>query len=61
MHLPEELGAMEVRVLRLDGVPTDEMRHGQAVAALIDIARRLQATEAFELMLEECRNGHKKG
>ena len=52
---------MEVRVLCLDGVPTDEMRYRQVVATLVYVALCLQAIEADELVLEESGDGHTKG
>lgn len=52
---------MEVRVLCLDGVPTDEMRYRQVVATLVYVALCLQTIEADELVLEESGDGHTEG
>ena len=51
---------MEVGILRLDGVPTDEVRNRQIVATLIDVALCLQSVEAPKFVLEEGRDGHTK-
>ena len=44
---------MEVWSLGLDWVPADEMRYGQIVATLIDIAFCLQAVESIDFVQEE--------
>lgn len=51
---------MEVWVLCLDGVPTDEMRYRKVVATLVDVALCFQTIEASELLLEESGDGHTK-
>ena len=52
---------MEVGALRCDGIPTDEMRNGQIVATLIDVASGCQSVEAAQFVLEEYGDGQTQG
>ena len=57
----EELGTVEVGAFGRDGVPADEVRYGQEVAAFIDVACGCQSVEAVELVEEECGEWQPKG
>jgi len=51
--LPEELGTVEVWAVSPDGIQANEVRHGQEVAALIDVSLCPETIESAEFVPEE--------